>query len=483
MPAISATLSQGPSQVQRQLPAAHLTKTMQLLEKTCTDLETEVTRELADNPALELVDELRCPSCKSVIPSFPCQICISRLRLDGDGPIVYVSPRPTSPYRTGDDDVPFQDRIRQPVSLSEHVLRQVAPELKPDEHRVAAYILAQLDEHGFYQEHPAETSVYLRARLASVQRVLELIQQADPVGVATTGIHECLLTQIDSLSADGVCHPLAKTLLVDFLDHLGRRDYKAIAQKCRLPEDNIREAAEFIHDNLAPYPAQSWSNQGQTNGRYQHPDVQISRNVSDPDGPLMVEVFMAFRGWLRVDPQVRSLVKQVEDKDRKADWVQCVERAALFVKCMRQRNNGMRRVVHEVVKRQPDFILGGDADLIPMTRAELAKALDLHESTISRAVSQKTVGLPNGRIIPMARFFDRSLAVRETVRTIIQSETSPLTDDQVAVALEGHGYKVARRTVAKYRSMLHILPANLRGKQLPRQANGKQSNTLSIQSS
>ena len=203
--------------------------------------------------------------------------------------------------------------------------------------------------------------------------------------------------------------------------------------------------------------------------------VQINRNTSEPDGPLMVEVFMAVRGWLRVDPQVRALVKQVKDVEKKSDWSQCVERASLFVKCMKQRNNGMRRVVREVVKRQPDFILGGDADLVPMTRAELAKVLDLHESTISRAVAHKTVGLPNGQIIPMAKFFDRSLAVRETVRMIIDEETKPLTDDQVADALRDYGYTVARRTVAKYRSMLHILPANLRARQLPRHTNGGSS--------
>ena len=467
---LSTTLHQRTTQQQRQLPAAHLTKTMQLLEKTCSDLETEVSQELAENPALELVDELRCPDCKAVIPSFPCQHCVSRM--NGDDPIVSVSPRPTASERPGDDDAPYTDRLRQPETLAEHILRQVAPALSEEEQRVASYIVVQLDKHGFFLEHPAETAVYLRTRLATVQRVLKLIHQSDPVGLATSGVQECLLAQIESLEAEGTCHPLAQTLLVDYLEDLGRRDYKLIARKCLVSEQEVRDAAEFIHDNLAPYPAQAWSTQGQVQGRYQYPDVQINRNTSEPDGPLMVEVFMAVRGWLRVDPQVRALVKQVKDTEKKADWEQCVERASLFVKCMQQRNNGMRRVVREVVKRQPDFILGGDADLVPMTRAELAKVLNLHESTISRAVAHKTIGLPNGRIILMAKFFDRSLAVRETVRMIIDEETKPLTDDQVAAALRDYGYKVARRTVAKYRSMLRILPANLRARQLPRRSNG-----------
>lgn len=464
---LSHTITQGTSQQQRQLPAAHLTKTMHLLEKTCSDLETEVQNELADNPALEIVDELRCPDCKSIIPNFPCQVCMARL--NGDGPIVYMSPRPNAPYRPSGDEVPSTDLLAQPDSLPEHILRQIAPALTKDERPTAAYILAQLDEQGFFLEHPAETAVYMRVRLATVERVLNLIHQADPVGVATNGVKECLLTQIDSLDDDGKCDPLAKSLVQHYWDDLAKRDYNVIARKCRVSSTQIETAADFIHDNLAPYPAQAWGNQSQV---YQHPDVQISRNASEPNGPLVVEVFMAVRGWLRVDPGIRDHLKQVESSEEKADWTQCVERANLFVKCMRQRNNGMRRVVREVVSRQPDFILGGNADLVPMTRAELAKVLDLHESTISRAVANKTVGLPNGRIIPMARFFDRSLAVRETVRLIIDKETDPLTDDQVAIALRDYGYKVARRTVAKYRSMLHILPANLRSRQLVQNSNG-----------
>ena len=284
---LSTTISQGTSQRQRQLPAAHLTKTMQLLEKTCSDLEKEVSDELAENPALELVDELRCHECKNVIPSFPCQHCLSRQ--NGDGPIVYVSPRPTTPYQHGDDDIPATELLKQPESLAEHILRQVAPALSEEEKRVAAYILVQLDERGFFLEHPAETAVYLRTRIATVQRVLKLLHQADPVGVATNGVQQCLLTQVASLEGEGACHPLAHTMLVDLLDDLGRRDYKSIARKCLASEDEVMSAAEFIHDNLAPYPAQAWANQGQVQGRYQHPDVQIKRNTTE-FGNLKIEV-------------------------------------------------------------------------------------------------------------------------------------------------------------------------------------------------
>ena len=162
------------------------------------------------------------------------------------------------------------------------------------------------------------------------------------------------------------------------------------------------------------------------------------------------------------------MVNKIEDPEKKDEWSAYLERAALFVKCMRQRDNAMKRIVKLIVKRQPKFILGTDKDLIPMTRAELAIELELHESTISRAVANKTIALPNGRIIPLSTFFDRSLAIRAAVQTIIDDETTAMTDEQVAHRLVDHGYKVARRTVAKYRSMLGILPANLRARQIPR---------------
>ncbi len=469
MPSTIATQVQSNSQ--RQMPAAHLTRTMQLLEKTCTDLDSELAAELNENPALEMMDEFRCPDCKRVITSVPCQVCINRH--NGSGPIVYVAPRTGTDYRdtSSDEYYSSDNRLRSPASLAEHVLKQVAPSLNENERAVAEYILARLDEHGFLIEHPAEMAAYLRTRLSTVKHVLELLRRADPIGVGSENVTECLLTQLDMLEKEGQGHPLAHALLTDFWEQLGRRDFATIARKRHVSVDTVKAAAQFIKRNLSPYPSQAhWSDSEAAGGRYFRPDVEVNRNPHAIDGPVVVQVFTAARGWLRVNPSVREMVKQIEEPEKKDEWASYLERAALFVKCMRQRDNAMRRIVRLIVKRQPAFIFGGDCDLIPMTRAELAEELDLHESTISRAVAGKTISLPSGQIIPLARFFDRSLAVRAAVRKIVEHEESAMTDDQIAIHLVDLGYKVARRTVAKYRSMLGILPANLRARQLPRAA-------------
>ena len=118
--------------------------------------------------------------------------------------------------------------------------------------------------------------------------------------------------------------------------------------------------------------------------------------------------------------------------------------------------------MQRIVTLQRDYILRGEKYIRPITRAQIAETLEVHESTISRAVANKAVQMPNGRIIPLSNFFDRSLNVRTVLREIIAGEAYPLSDSQLADMLAEHGFIVARRTVAKYRSMEGILPANLR---------------------
>jgi RNA polymerase sigma-54 factor len=122
----------------------------------------------------------------------------------------------------------------------------------------------------------------------------------------------------------------------------------------------------------------------------------------------------------------------------------------------------MRRMLEILVRQQREFILNGDRFLEPMTRARLATEIGVHESTISRAVSHKSVALPDGRIIPLDRFFDRSLSVRDRIKEMVNQEPRPLTDDEIVDRLRRVGIQVARRTVAKYRAIEGILPARLR---------------------
>lgn len=452
---------------------AHLAQTMTYLHMSTMELEAALRNELNENPALELVEELRCPQCGKRLTRLPCPTCAAPR--EDDLPVVFLSPRQATGERYGPDgeERDTDMEAHQQERLDEHLLRQIAPMLEPQERPIAAYLLARLDEDGFFDEPLAEAAAYLRVPLAAVERVLDLIQHADPPGVGARTRQESLLIQLESLAETGACPAplvlLARQIIEQHLDALARQDYTRLARALRAPLALTTQAAQFIQRNLTPYPARAFWGEGKLphddSAGYREPDIAISQMRHNQ--ALMVEISAPLSGWLRVNPQFKAALQEdaatfANDEEREK-WTQAVERAALIAKCLQQRNHTLRRLMEMIASEQRSFILGGDGDLRPLTRSRVARTLGVHESTISRAVAGKSIALPNGRIVPLAKFFDRSLSVRDQVRRIVEAEARPLTDDEIALRLAEEGVNVARRTVAKYRNMLGILPAHLRG--------------------
>ena len=449
----------------RHQATAHLAQTMALLQMTTAELEASLQQELNTNPALELVEELRCPGCGRRLARLPCPTCAAP-RAD-DAPVVFLSPRQPGGFSDRDpDDRPdgFEVRVRE--RLDEHILRQIAPVISPAARPIAAYLLARLDEDGLLPEAPAEAAALIRAPLSAVQRVLALIQRADPPGVGARTPAESLLIQLDTL-AEGAPERLvnlARLLITDHFEALARREYARIARALQVPISRVNQAAIFIQRNLTPYPARAFWGEGRlpdpNEAVYREPDMIISQPRRGAG--LLVEVLTPLAGWLRVNPVFKSALTDCESAAERDRWGQAVERATLMTKCLQQRNATLQRLMEIIAVEQRDFILGHDGDLRALTRARIARALGVHESTISRAVAGKSVALPSGRIVPLAKFFDRSLSVRDRVRVIVENEPRPLTDDEIAAFLAGAGVHIARRTVAKYREQLNIPVARLR---------------------
>jgi RNA polymerase sigma-54 factor len=228
----------------------------------------------------------------------------------------------------------------------------------------------------------------------------------------------------------------------------------------------VRDAAHFVSDNLNPFPGRSfWGDVRQPSSSvtqvYYKPDVIISQLGENLGSGLVVEILFPVWGTLRVNPLYRQVIQQAGDEQKQA-MREDMDRATLFVKCLQQRNHTMQRLLQRLVMVQKTFILKGEKHLRPLTRASLSKELGVHESTISRAVANKAVQLPNGRIIPLADFFDRSLSARIALKELINCEPRPLSDSELVHLMAERGFEVARRTVAKYRAMEGILPAGLR---------------------
>ncbi len=460
----------------RPLTTAHLAQTMSLLALSNLELRERILEELNANPALEIVEDRSCPSCKRPLQrSGRCPACSAPIA-DSEEPIVFLSDRPFSrdlavKRLRADGEMLEPIEPAAPETLAEHVLEQLALELDAGERELAAYILAGLDEHGFLQDPPAIIARATRVSLDTIYRVLGRISRVDPPGLATSGPRQALLVQLEVIGADFDDRELARTLIEQHFAELATRDFIGISAALQVSEARVRAASQFIQEFLTPYPARTSWEQGRmrTAGDpnvYYNPDIQVRSNSRNGDATdsLIVEIFSPMPGRLRVNPDIRKAVVESQGEVSEA-WSEHLERAALFVKCFQQRGNTMRRMMKHLVRDQRSFILQGDLHLIPMTRAELADRLDVHESTISRAVADKSIALPDGRILPLARFFERSLPIRARIREIVAHEDRPLTDEQIAAELAKEGVQVARRTVAKYRSMEDILPARLRRKE------------------
>lgn len=456
-------------QTQRPLTTAHLAQTMTLLTLTADELRQQIDSELASNPALELVEERRCPKCHRLLTDpGKCPVCSIPGSLDSDEPVVFLSPRDEFIPKKDYYDVEMEDEPFVPATeeLPTYVLRQIAPDLRAEERGLAAFLLTHLDEDGLLTTSLIEVARYTHFPLSVVEKVQRVIQMADPVGVGSCSTTEALLIQLEVLRESGEVPDLAEDLIKDGLNNLSHHQYAELAHRYGVPQKKIITAARFIGENLNPFPARShWGDTRQPAATvtqvYHQPDILISYLNDEAGNPLVVEIIMPLSGTLQVNPLFKQAIRQA-DEDSKPELRKDLEKASLFVKCLQQRNNTMERLLTRVVSLQKEFIVRGEKYLKPVTRAQLSRELEVHESTISRAVANKAVQLPNKKIIPLSSFFDRSLNVRYVLKEIIEKEPRAYSDSELVELLSEKGFEVARRTVAKYRAIEGVLPAHLR---------------------
>jgi RNA polymerase sigma-54 factor len=456
-------------QVLRPLTTAHLAQTMTLLSLTANELREQIEKELSENPALELIEERRCPTCHRILPDKgSCPVCSRPQKLNSEEPVVFVSPREDfySVKDTVEDDIPEDNFSTQEEELPIFVLKQIAPDLDQSDRQLAAFLLTHLDEEGFLTISLLEAAQYLHIPISRIEKVQKIIQRAEPIGVGSFNAKSALLVQMEVLSETRPIPELAFLIVSESMELLEHRQYIELARKYQTTIREIQQIVKFISNNLNPFPGRShWGEAQQSKPKagdvFHQPDILIGYLNDDPINPLVVEIIMPISGTLRVNPLFKQAIHETTE-DKRDEWKKDIEKASLFVKCIQQRNQTMTRMMSRLVMMQKNFILNGDKHLIPVTRAEISRELGVHESTISRAVANKAIQLPNKKIIALAEFFDRSLNIRTVMRDFIVQEKRPLSDTDLVGLLAQKGFNVARRTVAKYRAMEGILPAHLR---------------------
>ena len=353
-------------------------------------------------------------------------------------------------------------------SMADRVLPDAAAGLPAEDRPVAEHLLHSLDERGYLAAPLGDVAAAAGRSLAEVERILRAVQAAAPPGVAARDARECLLLQLAHLRQQGADPPDEVCRIVaDHLGDLAAHRYNAIAKRLGVDKATVEAAREFIRAQLSPYPLPAqeprrWQQPSRT--LYAAPDAIIVER----DGALAVEMVEPRAAGVRVSPLYARLAAEAARSNRafseeeRGHLRQCLSQARLFIVKIQQRQATLRRLTECLVELQGDFVREGVYALRPLTRAMVAAHLGVHESTISRAVAGKHLMLPNRQVIPYSIFFKASLSVKEAIRTLVIGEPAALTDKEIAERLRADGYRVARRTIAKYRAELRILPSTLR---------------------
>ncbi len=421
-----------------------------ILQLNSLELERAIAQELDENPALELLEGGRCQVCGAFFSGDRCPLCAR----GDDRYLARAGEGLEEGYEEAWDPLSWAS---SPTSLSDHLLMQMRPRLKPQELAAANYLVESLDDHGLLSIDLEELAHLAGSSLEQMERLLTILQEQEPIGIGAQSVKECLLIQIRYLEEQGRGWPWVREIIEGHWENLGRGRFEEIAEALGITVAEVEEALGFIRDNLNPYPAQAYCPSDRS--PYIRPDIIIQAH----EGGLIIEIPDEERYRFRVTPLYQELLAKRTMKEGEREHLsEYVARARLFISGFEQRWKTLHHIMTTLIEEQREFLEGGVRDLKPLTRAELAQSLGLHESTISRAMAQKYAQIPQGQIVPLADFFDASLPAKDLIKTLISQEEKPLSDGQIAKELTRRGLPLARRTVAKYRAALGILPATLR---------------------
>lgn len=445
-----------------------------LLSLSSQELAERLQKEAGENPALEVEEVPQCPVCGGQIVHDRCPTCAAQQRdsesagdsADWASPDIVV---PLSPPKAlaVESEYDLMTRVQSEETLADHLLDGLAAAVDASEMGIAEYLVGSLDDRGFLPVSVEQVAMALEVPIERVERVLCALHGLEPPGIGARDVKECMLLQLEALAEQGIADAYAERIVTHHLRDAASRRWREIANALGTTEDDVHDSFAFIKEYLNPFPANGFVPSGGQATRGFQPDVIIRKAQQG----FEVEVVEATRFNLRINNTYQELARRYSQtahamSAEEHEHVKThVARARFFIDCVRQRWETLHRITTHVIEVQQEFLVSGVSHLKPLTRSELADMVGLHPSTVSRATADKFVMLPSGRTIPFHDFFDASLSIKDTIKEIIREEGcegAAMSDQRIAEQLAHRHLHIARRTVAKYRDALRILPSRSR---------------------
>ena len=463
---------------QQLIMTPQLQMAIKLLQLSRLEMLDTIRQELEENPALEEVQDsgsdeniAEQPETKDSDASSTEEVTIEeKIHDDIDWSIYlgeYNTPGRVS-YEAEDKDTPqYEAFIAPKKSLKDHLLWQFLM-TKParKEEKVASLIVGNLNKDGFLDGSVEEIAIMSDTPVEEVETILTKMQTFDPVGVCARDLKECLLIQAKHFGFDNT---IITDIISNHLHDLEKKNYKGICKALKISLDDVIAAVNVIKA-FEPKPGRQFSEE---TPQYINPDINVYKLDNDfvvmlnDDGMPKLRVNSFYKNTISRGKKISGEAEDfIHDKIRSAAWL---------IKSIHQRQKTIYKVMNSILGFQREFFEKGIAHLKPMVLRDVAQDIGMHESTISRVTTNKYAYTPQG-IFELKYFFNSSIkrahggniasaSVQEKIRLIILNENSkkPYSDDKISQLLKDeHQIHIARRTVAKYREMLKILPSNKR---------------------
>lgn len=467
-----------------------LQQAIRLLQLSSLDLQQEIQDALDGNPLLEMdndepehdsldsLDEYNASEHKSTDDSNSLETteALNQQDIPEDLPTdsswddVYSAGTSGKGSVNSDDDIVYQGETTE--SLQDYLTWQMQlSHFSDEDEAIGQAIIDAINDTGYLTQSLEEILEAVQGDFpevtdAEVCMVLKRIQRFDPVGVGARTVGECLLIQLAQLCPSTPMREETIRVIRDHLDLLAARDYRTLARKTRLKESQLRDIMKLMHQ-LNPRPGESIVQQS---SEYVTPDVSVFKRQNR----WVVELNPDALPRLRVNEEYAALT-QNSKRSEDSDYIrQHMQDARWFIKSIESRNETLLKVTNAIVQRQQAFFEHGEEAMKPMVLNDIAEAIDMHESTVSRVTTQKFMHTPRG-IFELKYFFSShvstenggecsSTAIRALIRKLVTAEipAKPLSDSKIAELMADQGIQVARRTIAKYRESLNIPPSNQR---------------------